>query len=49
MDMVMKIKYRSSEEQYKENKIARKHNRDKQIDKRLQVIELRCEGKGLAE
>jgi len=49
MDMVMKMKYKFSEEQYKEIKIARKQNRDKQIDKRLQVLELRCEGKGLAE
>ncbi len=45
----MKMKYKFSEEQYKEIKIARKQNRDKQIDKRLQVLELRCEGKGLEE
>jgi len=49
MDMVMKMKYKFGGEQYKEIKIARKQNRDKLIDKRLQVLELRCEGKGLAE
>jgi len=49
MDTVMKMKYKFSEEQYKEIKLARKQNRDKQIDKRLQVLELRCEGKGLEE
>jgi len=45
--MVIKMKYKFSEEQYKEIKIARRQNRDKQIDKRLQVLELCCEGKGL--
>jgi len=49
MDMVIKMKYKFSEEQYKEIKLARKQNRDKQIDKRLQVLELRCEGKGFEE
>jgi len=49
MDMVMKMKYKFSEEQYKEIQIARKQNGDKQIDKRLEVLELRCEGRGLEE
>ena len=43
------MKYKFSEEQYKEIKTARKKNRDKQIDRRLEVLELRCEGKGLEE
>jgi len=43
------MKHKFSEEQYKEIKKARKQNRDKQIDKRLQVLELRCDGKGLEE
>ena len=43
------MKYKFSEEQYEAIKKARKQNRDKQIDKRLQVLELRCEGKGLDE
>ncbi len=47
--MVIKMKYKFNEEQCKEIKKARKQNRDKQIDKRLQVLELRCEGKGLEE
>ena len=47
--MVMKMKYKFSEEQHEEIKKARKQNRDKQTDKRLQVLELRCEGKGLDE
>jgi len=34
----MKMKYKFSEEQYKEIKLARKQNRDKQIDRRLQVL-----------
>jgi len=49
MDTVIKMKYKFSEEQYKEIKMARKQNRDKQIDKCLQVLELRCEEKGLIE
>lgn len=43
------MKYKFSEEQYEEIKAARKKNRDKQIDKRLEVLELRCAGKNLAE
>ena len=38
------MKYKFNEEQYKEIKAARKANKDKQIDKRLEVLELRCEG-----
>ena len=40
----MKMKYKFSEEQQAEIKAARRANRDKQIDKRLEVLELRCEG-----
>ena len=47
--MVMKMKYVFSDEQYREIKAARKNNKDKQIDRRLRVLELRCEGKGLEE
>lgn len=39
------MKYKFNEEQYAEIKAARKANKDKQIDKRLEVLELRCEGK----
>jgi len=38
MNMVIKMKHKFSEEQYKEIKKARKQNRDKQIDKRLQAV-----------
>ena len=49
--MVMKVreKYKFSEEDYRKIKEARRRNRDKQTDKRLQVLELRCEGTGLVE
>lgn len=47
--MKMKRKYEFSEENYAEIKAARKKNRDKQLDKRLLILELRCEGKGLME
>ena len=40
----MKMKYKFSEEQYAEIKAARKVNREKQIDKWLEVPEPRCEG-----
>ena len=40
----MKMKYKFSEEQHAEIKAVRRANRDKQIDKRLEVLELRCEG-----
>ena len=45
----MKMKYEFSAEQYVEIKTARKTNRDKQTDKRLEVLEFRCEGKSLNE
>lgn len=38
------MKYKFNEEQQAEIKAARKVNRDKQIDKRLEVLELRCKG-----
>ena len=44
----MKMKYKFCPEQYEEIK-KRRQNRDKQIDKRLQVLELRSKGKGLGE
>ena len=40
----MIMKYSFSKEDYEQIKTARKQNRDKQIDKRLEVLELRCEG-----
>ena len=46
------MKYKFNEEEYAEIKAARKANRDKQIDKRLEVLELRCKGvtqKAIAE
>lgn len=43
------MKYKFNPEQYEEIRIARKQNRDKQIDNRLKVLELRSEGKGLEE
>lgn len=45
----MKMKYKFSEEQHEEIKAVRRKNRDKQTDKRLEVLELRCEGKRLEE
>lgn len=45
----MKMKYRFTDEQYAEIKAARKANRDKRLDKRLQVLELRIEGKNLGD
>ena len=38
------MKFTFSEEQATEIKAARKKNRDKQLDKRLEVLELRCAG-----
>ena len=37
------MKYKFNEEQHAKIKAARKANREKQIDKRLEVPELRCE------
>ena len=45
----MKMKYKFSPEQYAEIKAAQKANRDMQIEKRLNVLALRCEGKSLEE
>ena len=45
----MKMKYQFTEEQYKEIKAARKANRDKRKEKRLQVLELRIEGRCLKD
>ena len=45
----MKMKYQLTREQCAEIHAARKANRDKRIDKRLQVLELRCEGNSLKE
>lgn len=38
------MKYEFNKEQQAEIKAARQVNRDKQIDKRLEVLELRCKG-----
>lgn len=40
----MKMKYKFTEEDKKKIEEAKKKNRDKQIDKRLTVLLLRCEG-----
>lgn len=45
----MKMKYKFSSEQYEEIKAAQKANQDKQIENRLKVLALRCEGKSLKE
>lgn len=45
----MKMKYQFTREQYKEIRAARKANRDKRIDKRLRVLELRCEASSLED
>ena len=47
--MVMEMKYQFNAEQYTEIIAAKKANRDKQIDARLNVLLLRCEGKSLVE
>lgn len=52
MNVVMKMKYTFKNEDLEAIKAARKKNRDKQIDKRLEVLDLRCEGmtqKAIAE
>ena len=49
MSMVMKMKYAFSEEDKNAIKEARKNTRDKQQDRRLEVLELRCEGMTLKE
>ena len=40
----MEMKYSFSQEDYAQIKAERKKNQDKKIDKRLEVLELRCEG-----
>jgi len=45
----MEMRYKFSSKQYEEIKAVRKTTRDKQTDKRLKVLELHCEGKGLKE
>ena len=45
----MSMKYNFNEEQYQEICEARKKNRDKQIENRLKVLVMRCEGKSLEE
>ena len=45
----MQMKYQFTREQYKEIKAARKANRDKRNEKRLQVLELRIEGRNLKD
>ena len=40
----MKMKYRFSPEDHEKIRAARKNNHDKQIERRLEVLELRCEG-----
>ena len=42
--MVMKMKYKFSPDDSERTHEARRKNRDKQTDKRLQVLEMRCEG-----
>ena len=49
MVSVMKMKYQFSQEQSAEIKAARKANRDKRVDKRLSVLELRCERNSLKD
>ncbi len=49
IDKIAELGGTHTEEQYIEIKEARKKNRDKQTDKRLEVLQLRCEGKGLEE
>ena len=41
----MKMRYKFSEEDQEKIKKAREKNRDKQTDRRLKVLEMRCEGK----
>lgn len=43
------MKYKFNEEQKEEIKAARRSSRDKQIEKRLEVPELRCNGVGQKE
>ena len=45
----MRMKYQISREQYAAIKAARKANRNKKIDRRLEVLELRSEGSSLKD
>lgn len=45
----MKMKYKFNEKQHAEIKEARQANKDKRIEKRLEVLELRCNGKSQKE
>ena len=45
----MKMKYKFGEEQYAEIKAARRANKNKKVEKRLEVLQLRCEGKSQQE
>ena len=45
----MRMKYQISHEQYAEIKAARKKNRDKKTEKRLEVLELRGKGSSLKD
>jgi len=45
----MNMKYQFTGEQCEEIRAARKANRDKRIDKRLRVLELRCEASSLKD
>lgn len=43
------MKYKFNEEQYAEIKAARRANKNKKVEKRLEVLQLRCEGKSQQE
>ena len=43
------MKYKFNEEQYEEIKTARQKNKNKRVEKRLEVLQLRCEGKSQEE
>ena len=43
------MKYKFSEKHYEEIKAARRKNRDKRVEKRLEVLQLRNEGKSQQE
>ena len=43
------MKYKFNEEQYEEIKAARQKNKNKRVEKRLEVLQLRCEGRSQEE
>ena len=45
----MNMKYQFTREQYAEIQAARRANREKKTDKRLEVLELRSEGSSLKD